>query len=117
MPEPLQARLRRGLIEAMKAGDRSAVAALRQTLAAIANAEAPPVRALRAVPTEPEVGRLVEHPRLVLTADDVERIVRAEVDEREAAAVEYRRVARPVEAAAVDAEAAVLRAYLSDPPP
>jgi uncharacterized protein len=117
MSEPsLPGRLRHDLIEAMKAGDRPAVAALRQALAAIGNAEAPPVTPvplLRSVPTEPEVGRLVEHERLALSTADVERILRAEVAERDAAATEYLRVGRPDEAASVAAEARVLRAYLT----
>lgn len=96
----------------MKEGNRTAVAALRQTLAAIANGETPPAPTLRLVPAEPEVGRLAEHPRLELSAADVERILRAEIAEREVAAAEYRAIDRPAEAAAVEAESAVLRAYL-----
>jgi uncharacterized protein YqeY len=109
----LPERLRHDLIEAMKAGDRPAVAALRQALGAIGNAEAPPVPLLRSVPTEPEVGRLVEHEPVALSAADVERILRAEIAERDTAAAEYLRVGRPDEAAAVTAEATVLRSYLT----
>jgi uncharacterized protein YqeY len=105
-------RLRRDLVTAMKAGDRRAVAALRQALAALANAEAPPMPDGPRSLVPPPVGRLAEHPRLELTATDVERILRAEVAEHEAAAVEYLRIGREAEAADRAAEAAALRAYL-----
>ena len=113
MTEPsLPDRLRHDLVEALKARDRPTVAALRQALAAVANAEAPPLPAGRAHLRPVEVGRLTEHARLDLTPADVERILRAEVAEHEAAAAEYDRLGRPAEAADRAAEAAALRRYL-----
>jgi uncharacterized protein YqeY len=112
-PPALPDRLRQDLKQAMKERDRPAVAALRQTLAAIANAEAPPLADTRGVPpTEPVLGEAQEVERLALTDADVERIVRAELAEREAAVAEYMRVGRPEESEAVAAEATVLRRYL-----
>ena len=72
-PVPLRQRLRAALPAALKTRDRLAVAALRSTLAAIDNAEA------------------VDRPAAVDRHLAIERIVRAEVAEREAAAVEYER--------------------------
>ena len=78
-------RMRADLPVAMKARDAAAVSALRTGLAAIANAEAPPVPSVSSgaeasrVPVEPAVGRLVEHARLELTGADVERILRDEI--------------------------------------
>ena len=113
-PPALPDRLRRDLKQAMKDRDRPAVAALRQTLAAIANAEAPPLPDTQGVlPTEPVIGRANEVERLALTDADVARIVAAELAERDRAADEYARLDRPDEAAAVAAEATVLRRYLA----
>lgn len=117
MTEPsLPDRLRSDLVAALKSRDRPRVAALRQALAAIANAEAPPRpegRRLRVVPSPPEVGRLHEVDRLELSAADVRRILRAELAEHEAAADEYERIGRPSEAADRAAEAEALRPYLA----
>jgi uncharacterized protein YqeY len=105
-------RMRQGLKQAMRERDRAAVRALRQALAAVANAEAPPAPAA-ATHLPPNVGELVEHERLVLTGADVDRTLRAEVDEREAAIREYTELGRDDEAAALAAEVAALRPYLS----
>jgi len=90
---PLRQRLREALPAAMKSRDRPAVAALRATLAAIENAEAVVVddgtrRSLAIEDTPVGVGA-AEANRRELTEDDVARIVRAEVAEREAAATAY----------------------------
>ena len=100
-------RLRRDLTVAMRARDHAAVRALRSALAALANAEAP---ALDGAGPAPTFG-LVDHARLELTADDVDRILRAEVDERRRAVEEYRRIGRPEHAADVEAELAALEPY------
>jgi uncharacterized protein YqeY len=112
-PPALPDRLRQDLKQAMKDRDRPAVAALRQTLAAIANAEAPALPDTQGtLPTEPVLGRANEVDRRALTDADVARIVAAELAERERAADEYARLDRPDEAAAVTAEATILRRYL-----
>ncbi|MBX6723341.1 MAG: hypothetical protein IRY92_08930, partial [Dactylosporangium sp.] len=89
---PLRQRLQDALPVALKARDRAAVAALRSALAAIANAEAVnrPAASDRGQAIEQtSVGvGVAEVERRVLTADQVEQIVRAEVAERLAAALD-----------------------------
>lgn len=114
---PLRQRLQDALPVALKAGDRAAVAALRSALAAIANAEAvnrpaPSDRGQAIEQTSVGVG-VAEVERRVLTADQVEQIVRAEVAERQAAARDYERAGRTDRADQVRREAAVLSAHLS----
>lgn len=104
--------MRRGLTQAMRERDRAAVRALRQALAAVANAEAPPAPAAD-THLPPNVGQLVEHERLALTAADVDRLLQAEVAEREAAMRQYTELGRHVEAATLAAEVAALRPYLA----
>ena len=82
--------------------------ALRTALAAIANAEAPPAPgAAAAVP-----GRLVEHPRLVLSDADLERIVRHEIDDRHDTIAAIGDHDRPSEVDELRAEVSVLERYL-----
>ncbi|HEY8982934.1 MAG TPA: hypothetical protein VIU15_25570 [Streptomyces sp.] len=82
----LRDQLRRALPEAMRAREKTAVSALRATLAALDNAEAVPVdaSALRgqAIGEVPVGAGATEAERRVLGELDVVRIVRAEVDER-----------------------------------
>jgi uncharacterized protein YqeY len=105
LPERMQADLK----AAMRARDQAAVRALRSTLAAFANAEAPPLDGTG--PAESH-GTLVEHDRLVLTGDDHRRILAAEVAEREVAAAEYDALAQAAAAADLRAELRALSAYL-----
>jgi uncharacterized protein YqeY len=120
--EDIRARMRRGLVEAMKARDQQAVAALRSTLAAIDNAEA--VDAEQALPTgegHPAVAGSVlgvgaaEVERRTLTPRETVEIVRAEVTDREIAAEAIERAGRPDQAERLRAQARLLTAYL-DPP-
>ncbi|WP_127499876.1 GatB/YqeY domain-containing protein [Actinoplanes solisilvae] len=114
---PLRERLRKALPGAMKAKDRAAVSALRATLAALDNAEAvaPAEDQLRGQAIEEAaVGAgATEVARQVLSDDDVVRIVRAEADEREQAAAEYRGLGRDDRAEQLLAEALVLRGHLA----
>ena len=129
--EDIRTRMRRGLLQAMKARDQQAVAALRSTLAAIDNAEAVSVTpgtgtggAGQASPAggegSPIAGAVVglgaaEVERRTLTVQETEAIVRAEVTDREAAARDYERAGRPDHAEILRAQAMVLASYL-DPP-
>jgi uncharacterized protein YqeY len=92
------------------------VAALRSTLAALDNAEAVdrPAAAAGSLAIEhtPIGVGAAEVDRRVLTEAMVERIVRAEVAEREAAADQYERAGRADRAAQLRAESAVLSAHL-----
>jgi uncharacterized protein YqeY len=110
----LPERLAADLVVARKARDAAAVTALRTTLAALANAEAP-----AAPPTSssaPPVVGLVEHERLELSGAEHQAILRREVADRVAAAAEYDAVGQADAAATLRAEAVVLERYL-DPPP
>jgi uncharacterized protein len=109
--EDIEAQLRADLKQAMRARDQAAVRALRTGLAAIANAEAP--AAVEQGWRSPVVGELVEHERLVLTAEDVRAILRAQVAERRTAIDEYRQLGRDSEAAELAAEVAALEPHLA----
>jgi uncharacterized protein YqeY len=112
----LRQRLRIALPAAMKTRDRTAVTALRSTLAAIDNAEA-------VVPADGTTGGLAieqvplgvgatEVERRTLTEHEVEQIVRAELAEREAAAEGYDRAGRTDRAEQLRGEARALAAHL-----
>jgi uncharacterized protein YqeY len=102
-------RLAADLVVARKARDDVAVSALRTTLAALANAEAP-VAPERSSAAPPVVG-LVEHERLTLGPQDHARILREQIAVRVEAAAEYDAIGQPEAAATVRAEVAVLQRY------
>lgn len=105
-------RMRQDLKVAMRERDQVRVRALRTAMGAIANAEAPPAATdARSSTDEPDVGRLVEHRRLELSADDLDRILRDEVADREDTARQFEANGRAEEAAVVRAEAAVIDGY------
>ncbi|QIM22219.1 GatB/YqeY domain-containing protein [Phycicoccus sp. HDW14] len=117
MSQDLRQSLAAALRPAMRARDSTAVAALRSALAAVANAEALPV------PDAPAAGAIeqarvgvgaADAPRLELGEDDVRRIVRAEVTERESAAEVMAGHGRHDDVQRLRAEAAVLREHLGD---
>jgi uncharacterized protein YqeY len=101
-------RLRTDLRVAMKARDRDTVTALRTALAAVANAEAPPADG---APLEAH-GHLLEHERLVLTGDDVARILREQVAERRDTIERIGAHGPDAAVAALRAEIAVLERYV-----
>ncbi len=109
---PLTDRLRAGLRDAMRARDQVAVRTLRTALGAIANAEAPPLGDIPAPRGEPVVGQLVEHPRLVLSDDDVAEVLRAEIADRRDTIAQYRRAGRDTPAAELETQIVVLERYL-----
>jgi phosphatidylglycerophosphate synthase/uncharacterized protein YqeY len=115
--QPLRQRLRAALPAAMKTGDKAAVAALRSTLSAIDNAEAverpgTPDRNLAIEQLPVGVGA-AEMARRELSEDEVERIVRAELAERETAAQAYDAAGRPDAAADLRAQIQALELHLS----
>jgi uncharacterized protein YqeY len=115
-----QDRLTMALRDAMKARDKVAVAALRSVLGDVGNAEAVPVGGFPAPggsDETPFAGSVegigaAEAARRELSDADVAAIVQAAIDERDAAAAEYRGLGRDEEAEALDAEASVLRSLL-----
>jgi uncharacterized protein len=114
----LRERLRTALPAAMKARDRTAVSVLRSTLSAIDNAEAVdrPAGADRGLAIEQSavgVGAM-EVARRDLSEDDVGRIVRAEIAERESAAEGYERSGRADRAEQLRAEATVLANLMTE---
>ncbi|KAA0023632.1 GatB/YqeY domain-containing protein [Antrihabitans cavernicola] len=116
----MRTELRRDLTTAMKAKDRTAVAALRSALAAIDNAEAVPSDSLDAVATDGEhvagahVGLgAADVARRVLTDGDVRSIIESEVHERDAAAEKYEAMDRADDALRLRSEGDVLRRYLA----
>jgi uncharacterized protein len=116
--------MRRDLTAAMKARDKRAVATLRSTLAAIDNAEAVDAAAGGGQPAGEGAGAeavivgaalgvgAAEVERRVLTAAEMEAIVRREVAERESAADAYQRAGQAPHAERLRAEAELLSAYL-----
>ncbi|MDN3353067.1 GatB/YqeY domain-containing protein [Actinomadura sp. DC4] len=114
-PPPLRRRLRDALVVAMKRRDRVAVTVLRSTLAAIDNAEAVDVAAgngSSAIESSPVGIGVAEVERRALSDEDIAQIVRSEVAEREAAALDYDRAGRPERAEALRAEVRVLSSHL-----
>jgi uncharacterized protein YqeY len=128
----IRARMRRGLVDAMKARDQQAVAALRSTLARIDNAEAVDTEAVDADGLDDELAldSGEGHPavagsvlgvgaadvdRRVLTPEEMAAIVRDDVEEREIAAEVLVRVGRPDQAERLRAQAKLLTTYLTPP--
>jgi len=130
--EDIRARMRRGLVDAMKARDQQAVSALRSTLARIDNAEAVDADEVDAdgLDAEPALSRgdgrpavagsvlgvgAAEVDRRVLTPEEMAAIVRDDVEEREIAAEVLERVGRPDHAERLRAQAKLLTTYLTPP--
>lgn len=113
-----RAMLRAALREEMKARRTWAVSALRETIAAIDNAEsvsAVPPTALSSTVIAGAVAGLgnSEVPRRVLTPNDVAAIVAREMNERRAAASQYVALGRHEEAATLDAQATLLEKVMA----
>ena len=120
-----KALLRARLREAMRARDASAVAVLRETLAAIDDAEA---RDAADAPIAPvaHAGGIAggvrglgagDVARRELSAGDVARLIEREVEHRLHAAASFRAVGRVPEAEVQDQQAALLAALAREPSP
>jgi uncharacterized protein len=113
----LRERLRTALPAAMKDRDRTATVALRAALAAIDNAEAVALedgaQTSLAIEALPVGAGATEVARRALTEQEVEEIVRTEVDERETAAADYERAGYPDRAEQLRDEARTLATHLS----
>jgi uncharacterized protein YqeY len=109
----LPERMRADLTRAMKARDKVTVNVLRTTLAAIANAEAPPQgEAPTQVIGSPELAGPNEVERLVLSDDDIARIVRAEIADREHTIEQVAGAGGDEQVTDLQAELEILRAYV-----
>jgi uncharacterized protein YqeY len=108
----LRARLRAALPDAMRQRDTARVRLIRATLAALENAEAVPDTGDRpgslALEATPVGAGAREVPRRELSADDVARLVAAEIAERRDAAAVWEQAGRPEEARRLHGEADAL---------
>jgi uncharacterized protein len=88
---PVRERLKAALPTALKRRDAGLVAALRATLAAVDNAEAVPAQGSGSLALEetPVGVGVREVARRELSEEEIERLVRAEIAERRAAALVY----------------------------
>ena len=113
----LRDRLRAALPPAMKARDKTAVAALRSALAALDNAETVETddRATKGQAIEQVAlgAGTTELGRRVLTEPEMTALIRHEVAERESAAADYESAGRGDRATQLRAEADVLAAHLA----
>lgn len=105
----LKERLRTDLKDALKAGRKDEVSLLRALLAAIDNAEAPP-RTDAELRYDPAAASEIE--RLDLLPGQLRRLLLDESEARMQGAAEMERIGRPDRAAALEAEAQLVRRYL-----
>lgn len=109
----MKARLRADLRDAMKASRPSDARLIRALVAAIDNAEAPPLPQDQKASNQHRFGDgSAEIERLGLDAARVRAIIEAEIREREDAAAEVIRLGRPERAEALRAEASLARRYI-----
>ena len=106
----LDEQMRMDLTAAMKGRDHARVIVLRTALSAIANAEAPTEVETRAWP--PRAVSSSEIERLVLTDADHQRIIAAQIVDREDTIAQYEGKGRTSEAEIIRHEIAILREYL-----
>lgn len=111
-------RLREELRAALKSRDRATASVLRTALAAIENAAAVEVpdaaRRGLAIEVSPAGPGATEAERRALTEADIARIVRGEIDDRDAAARHFESAGEAGRAARLRAEADLLRGFVAD---
>lgn len=114
MGREMKARLRADLLSAMKAGRTAETKLLRALVAAIDNAEAPPLPSDRKAADQHRFSDgSAEIERLDLSAEAIHAILTAEMNERENAAAEMDRLNRPDHADALRTEALLVRRYIA----
>lgn len=111
--QEMKTRLRADLRAAMKAGLPGEAKLIRVLVAAIDNAEAPPLAVRPASDQTRFVDGSAEITRLSLDHDKVRSILLAEQREREHAATEMTRLGRPEDAETLGREAVLIRRYLA----
>lgn len=107
----MRARLSVDLRHALKEKDRPRAALLRSLVAALDNAEAPQALAGPTLGQDFRSGA-AEVERLVLDDRDVQRVLIAEIEEREDAAAQFERLGQAERATALRFEATLARRYL-----
>jgi uncharacterized protein len=109
----MKARLRADLRTAMKDGHSLAVKVIRTLVAAIDNAEAPPIHTGQAASIQHQFHcGSAEIERLRMSTSDVHRVLAAEIYERERVAAEFERLDQRHHAEALRAEGRLIRRYL-----
>jgi len=103
----MKARMRGDLLGALKAKRADEIAVLRSLLAAIDNAEAPPID------TAPAFGTSAEVERLLLTEAQLREVLRREMEEREQAAEELARLGQGDHADALLRQAEIAARYFT----
>ena len=110
----MKSRLRTDLLEAMKAGRADEVKVMRAAIAAIDNAEAPPLPGLRPASDQHRFSDgSAEIDRSTLSHDMVRSLLLAEQKEREQAAAEMVRWGKPDRAEVLRAEMLIIGRYLA----
>jgi hypothetical protein len=102
--EPLRARLSADLLTAMKARDHAAIGTLRCLLAVLDNTSAQDPRVF---------GSSTEVPRRLLTQNELESLMKAEITSRRAAVIEYERGGHHQDAERLRAEMVLLSRYVA----
>ena len=109
----MKIRLRTDLRRAMKDGSPAETMLIRALIAALDNAEAPPIQVDQKMTDQHRFSdRSAETERLRLSAVQVRAILTTEAREREAAAAEMVRLNRPDRADALRTEALIARRYM-----
>lgn len=108
----IRKQMKTDLLQAMKAGRKADVTTLRTLIAAIDNAEAVPLDETRAIPVNFK-GRNEDVPRLQLTPEDIQQILRREAQERRDAVAEYERLGHPDQAEILKASISLIERYLA----
>lgn len=111
--DAIKARLRADIRAAMSAKQMTEARVLRTLLAALDNAEAHPVVAGHTPYVEHPFGdKAVEVARKVLSTEDIEAVLKAELEERVTAARDLEQHGKTAEASALKAEAALVARYI-----
>jgi len=115
--EGMKTQLRLDLLAAMKEGRTNEVKLLRTLVAAIDNAEAPPIDTNHQTTEQLQFhDRSAEIERLALTTAQVREVLVAELEERESAAAELSQVNRPELANTLRSEALIIKGYIQQIP-
>lgn len=111
--EGMKTQLRTDLRAAMKEGRTNEAKLLRTLIAAIDNAEAPPINTNHQTTEQLQFhNRSAEIERLTLTSAQVRKVLVAELEERERAAAELIQVNRPEHADTLRSEALIIKSYI-----